>query len=317
MLSSATSNHQFPELTNGMICCTVNTEDLEIPCNEDIVFSKQLCPLAVSSTENIFKEAGNPLSACVKDFSAGQKTSEGGSLLVQRDKKDPGQSHGSSQIKGSQMIPEMGQLNPVVKARICSADSLVDKPALCSDSHNSYPLVNFSAIKQEVEAPETIKEHQDSAAAVASMDVISPEPVADHPPPDLEELLIESDDDVPCFSDIEATILDMDFDPDDQDFVIRKILLGRTTEDLIVDINLGRERCANKVSSRQAIISMEEDGSFHLKNLGKCSVSINSKEVAPGQSQSLTSSCLIEIRGMPFIFKTNQTCVKRYLNGVS
>ncbi|XVF36017.1 hypothetical protein REPUB_Repub19eG0021900 [Reevesia pubescens] len=417
MLSSvSTSNSQFPELTNGTICCTLNTEDPEIPFNEDVVFAKQLCPLVVSSTRHIFEEAGNQLSACVKDISGGQKASEGGPFLVQRDQKDTGQSHGSSQLKGSQMIPEMGQLHPVVKCEdsLCvaprsdgflsngsaqinsidasegtllptlpnakseeiilgkhlshgSADSLIEKPALCSDSHNSFPLVNSSAIKQEVDAVEMIKDHQASSAAVGSTDIISPKPVVDHPPPDIEDLLIESDDDVPYFSDIEAMILDMDLDPDDQDLcdqevaryqhedakrtIIRleqasrsymqraiashgafavlhgrhsnhyikkpEILLGRTTEDFIVDIDLGREGCANKVSRRQAIINMEKDGSFHLKNLGKCSVSINSKEVAPGQSLSLNSGCLIEIRGLPFIFESNQTCVKQYLNGVA
>ncbi|GMJ02693.1 embryo defective 1967 [Hibiscus trionum] len=419
MLSSVlTSNSQFPELTNGVICCTLNTEDPEIPCNEGAFFSKQLCPSVISSTRHIFKEAGNPLSACAKDFSGGQKTSDGGPLLLQRDQRDPGKSHGSSQMKESQMIPEMGQLHPVGDCRVkcedsscvapntngflandsaqvhskninegplhptlpkekseniisgkhsshCFTDSLREKPGLCSDNHNSYSLVNSFALKQEVDAHEMGKDHQASSAEVGSMDIISPEPVVDHPPLDLEELVIESDDDVPYFSDIEAMILDMDLDPDDQDLcdwevaryqhedmkraIIRleqashsymqraiashgafailygrhskhyikkpEILLGRTTEDFVVDIDLGREGCANKVSRRQAIINMEEDGSFHLKNLGKCSVSINSKEVLPGQSLGLSSSCLIEIRGMPFIFETNQTCVEQYLNG--
>ncbi|KAL4273304.1 hypothetical protein GQ457_13G008340 [Hibiscus cannabinus] len=419
MLSSVlTSNSQFPEWTDGVICCTLNTEDPEIPCNEGDVFSEQLCPSVVSSTQHIFKEAGNPLSACAKDFSRGQKTSDGGPLLVQRDQRDPGQSHVSSQMKESQMIPEMGQLHPVGNCKVkcedstrvapksngflangsaqinsknisegtlhptlpkeksdniipgkhlshCSADSLQEKPGPCSDNHNGYSLVNSLAVKQEVDAHEKAKDHQASSAEMGSTNIIFPEPVVDHPPLDLEELGIESDDDVPYFSDIEAMILDMDLDPDDLDSCDREvaryqhedmkrsilrleqashsymqraiashgafailygrrskhyinkpeILLGRTTEDFVVDIDLGSEGCANKVSRRQAIINMEEDGSFHLKNLGKCSVSINGKEVAPGQSLGLNSSCLIEIRGMPFIFEMNQTCVKQYLNG--
>ncbi|KAK8648942.1 hypothetical protein V6N13_129684 [Hibiscus sabdariffa] len=418
--SVLTSNSQFPERTDGVICCSLNTEDPEIPCNEGDFFSEQPCPSVVSSTQHIFKEAGNPLSACAKDFSRWQKTSDGGPLLVQRDQRDPEQSHGSSQMKESQMIPEMGQLHPVGNCKVkcedspcvapkfngflangsaqinsknisegtlhptlpkekseniipgkhlshCSADSLREKPGLCSDNHNGYSLVNSLAIKQEVDAHEKAKDHQASSAEMGSTDIIFPEPVVDHPPLDLEELGIESDDDVPYFSDIEAMILDMDLDPDDQDSCDREvaryqhedmkrailrleqashsymqraiashgafailygrrskhyinkpeILLGRTTEDFVVDIDLGSEGCANKVSRRQAIINMEEDGSFHLKNLGKCSVSINGKEVAPGQSLGLNSSCLIEIRGMPFIFEMNQTCVKQYLNGKS
>ncbi|KAJ0024113.1 hypothetical protein Pint_09057 [Pistacia integerrima] len=96
-----------------------------------------------------------------------------------------------------------------------------------------------------------------------------------------------------------------------------EVLLGRGTEDVVVDIDLGREGRANKISRRQAIISMDKVGSFHLKNLGKFSISVNNKEVAPGQSLSLNSGCLIEIRGMPFIFETNKTCTKWYLDSVS
>ncbi|XVF73849.1 hypothetical protein PTKIN_Ptkin13bG0014400 [Pterospermum kingtungense] len=422
MLSSASiSNSQFPEMTNGIICCMLNTEDPEVPSNEDVLLFKQLGPMVVSSKRYTSKEASNPISASIKDFSGGQKMSEGGPVLVPRDKKDKGKFHGHSQSKGSLVMPEIGQLHPVSDCRVkcedsapcvairsdeflstssakinsinvsestvpaalqkensqeiilgkhlthSSSDSLIENPTLFSNSHNSYPLVNSSAVKQEVDALEMIKDHQPSGPVLTSVDIFSPEQAADHPPYDLSELLIESDDDVPCFSDIEAMILDMDLDPDDQDLcdqevaryqhedakraIIRleqashsymqraiashgafavlygrhskhyikkpEILLGRTTEDFIVDIDLGREGCANKVSRRQAIIYMEGDGSFRLKNLGKCSVSINSKEVAPGQSLSLNSNCLIEIRGMPFIFETNQTCVKQYLNGVA
>ncbi|GMI96834.1 hypothetical protein HRI_003352700 [Hibiscus trionum] len=41
--------------------CTLNIEDPEVPCNEDVVFPKQLCRLTVSSIGN--KEHGNLLSA--------------------------------------------------------------------------------------------------------------------------------------------------------------------------------------------------------------------------------------------------------------
>ncbi|XP_016731372.1 uncharacterized protein [Gossypium hirsutum] len=249
--------------------CTLNSEDREIPCNEDVIFSEQL------------------------------------------------------QNNGTAVTPE--------------GDSFVSNGS--SNSHNSLPQVNPAAIKQEVDALRTI---------------------VDHPPPEAEELLIESDEDVPYFSDVEAMVLipDMDLDPDDQDlcdweiaryqhedskratirieqgpnsymqrafasngafailydrhsnhYYIKKpqILLGRAKENFIVDIDLGRQGCANNVSMQHEIINMEEDGSFHLKNLGKCSISINN-EVAPGHSPSLNSGCLIQIRGISLIFETNQTC---------
>ncbi|KAF6145402.1 hypothetical protein GIB67_029171 [Kingdonia uniflora] len=91
------------------------------------------------------------------------------------------------------------------------------------------------------------------------------------------------------------------------------VLLGRATDDFSVDIDLGREGRANKISRRQAILKMEEDGSFWLKNLGKFAILVSSTEVATGQRVRLSSSCLIEIKGMRFLFETNQKAVKQYL----
>ncbi|KAF5735984.1 hypothetical protein HS088_TW14G00114 [Tripterygium wilfordii] len=174
----------------------------------------------------------------------------------------------------------------------------------------------------------------------------------------------ESDDDIPCFSDIEAMILQMDLSPDDEDSnvlekvsryqhedtkkkIIRleqcahssmqraiaskgafailhgcrlkhyiketEVILGRATDETDVDIDLRREGCANKISRRQALIRMGEDGSFFLKNLGKSSMFVNGKEVTTGQHMHLTPSCLIEIRELAFVFDINHKSVKRYL----
>ncbi|KAE9446072.1 hypothetical protein C3L33_22056, partial [Rhododendron williamsianum] len=96
-----------------------------------------------------------------------------------------------------------------------------------------------------------------------------------------------------------------------------EVILGRSTEEIDVDIDLGKEGRANKISRRQALIKMETDGSFFLKNLGKTSISVNGKAVATGQSLGLTSSCLIEIRGMSFIFEMNHKCVRRCLDNIA
>lgn len=45
----------------------------------------------------------------------------------------------------------------------------------------------------------------------------------------------------------------------------------------------------------QAIIQLGDDGSFHIKNLGKYSISVNEKEVDPGHSLILKSDCLLEV----------------------
>ncbi|KAJ6931457.1 hypothetical protein NC652_014832 [Populus alba x Populus x berolinensis] len=244
-----------------------------------------------------------------------------------------------------------------------SADSLTEKLDFVSDCF-TYPQTNVSAVKQADDAPAGVQNHQASHMKVGSSDIAASVLVENHSISDPAEPPIQSDDDVPCFSDIEAMILDMDLDPQDQDLycseevsryqhedmkraIIRleqgahsymhrsiashgafaviygrhskhyikkpEVLLGRATEDVTVDIDLGREGRANKISRRQATINLDKIGSFYLKNLGKCSLSVNDKEIAPGQSLSLSSGCLIEIRGMPFIFEMNQTCVKQYL----
>ncbi|KAJ4827615.1 hypothetical protein Tsubulata_032477 [Turnera subulata] len=74
-----------------------------------------------------------------------------------------------------------------------------------------------------------------------------------------------------------------------------EVLLGRGTQEVNVDIDLGSEGYANKISRQQATINLDMSGSFHLKNLGKFPISVNKKEVASGQSLSLTPGCLIEV----------------------
>lgn len=92
-----------------------------------------------------------------------------------------------------------------------------------------------------------------------------------------------------------------------------EVSIGRETEDVKVDIDLGKEGRANKISRRQAVIKMDESGSFHIKNIGKCSLFVNSKEVPAKKRINLTSNSLIEIRDLRFIFDINKKAVSRYI----
>ncbi|EPS66743.1 hypothetical protein M569_08035, partial [Genlisea aurea] len=96
-------------------------------------------------------------------------------------------------------------------------------------------------------------------------------------------------------------------------YYIRKpqVLVGRSTEDNAVDIDLSIEGCANKISRRQAVIKMEEEGGFVMKNVGRSSMWLNGSSVGSGQVVSLCSSCLIEIKGMSFVFEMNERCLKK------
>ncbi|XP_048444947.1 microspherule protein 1 isoform X2 [Pyrus x bretschneideri] len=231
-----------------------------------------------------------------------------------------------------------------------------------------------SAHAPGLEAPFTIPELAPLFAEPGSTTL--PEPEANPAALDHEESEEESDDDlddddddadIPCFSDIEAMILEMDLCPLDQDSYISsevleyqnedskrniirfeqcarssmqrtlaskgalavlygnhikkyikktEVIIGRSTEDNEVDIDLGKEGLHNKISRRQALIKMEGDGSFSLKNLGKSSIYLNGEEVATGQLVSLGSSNLIEIREMYFNFETNHKSVRQYLGRI-
>ncbi|GMY28326.1 serine/threonine-protein phosphatase 6 regulatory subunit 1 [Fagus crenata] len=420
MLSSlSASNPQFPDLSERLICCTLNTEDPEIPCNDDFIPPKQLSPSSVSFVvQQNFQEANPLTSLTVNDISGNQRTRERGLVLMKREGKNPRECHVSSKKVGSHVLPELSVNHPIgdsgvkfelpnndpphvaskgagisyggsdqINAASLSTDALkeetkevtpvqhlshnhmdsfIKRPALGCDSLKG--CTQTSGIKQELEVPATIQDYQLTHADMGSVDTAMSEPVVKPTIADQEEAPVESDDDVPYYSDIEAMILDMDLDPEDQDLysseevsryqhedtkraIIRleqgahsymqrdiashgafailygryskhyikkpEVLLGRATEDMIVDIDLGREGRTNKISRRQAIIKMDKGGSFYLKNLGKCPILVNNKEVGPGQSLSLISSCLIEIRGMPFVFETNQTHVKQYLDNIT
>ncbi|XP_019424026.1 PREDICTED: uncharacterized protein LOC109333160 isoform X1 [Lupinus angustifolius] len=95
-----------------------------------------------------------------------------------------------------------------------------------------------------------------------------------------------------------------------------EVVLGRATVEVKVDIDLGREGCANKISRRQALIKMEANGSFIIKNLGKGSIFLNGKEIASGQTRLLSASSFIQIRDMSFVFESYDKCVRKFLENV-
>lgn len=74
-----------------------------------------------------------------------------------------------------------------------------------------------------------------------------------------------------------------------------EVSLGRETEEVHVDIDLSKEGKANKISRRQAVIKMDDGGSFYINNTGKFSIFVNSKEVPCSKRINLMSDSLIEV----------------------
>ncbi|GAB2218114.1 hypothetical protein Droror1_Dr00001332 [Drosera rotundifolia] len=381
----ATLDPQFVEGHNGVICCTLSTEQGEIPDNDDVIFPPK--PLRSPSHRRACNEA-NHLASSFSVTCNNQATEVSCSAI-----RSPG---AGSQIRGSEMrlkctsrdqgvesdvsrseaisnskhpvIAKGGQGRGALAKKEASKTVVARQPGKKVTEKSAHvsdrPLQNSISVANQGAGVPPMFGNQDVHAQAALADSVFPGPVRELLL-DQEEGLYDSDDDIPYFSDIESMVLDMDLGPDDHDSLsnsrvakyqneeakrtivrleqaahsymqraiashgafavlygryskhyIKKpeVLLGRATGDVFVDIDLGREGRANKISRRQAILKMDRDGSFHLKNLGKFSLSVNSKEVYPLQSLRLQTNCLIEIRGIAFIFETSQVCVRKYLD---
>ncbi|XP_076895339.1 uncharacterized protein LOC143547928 [Bidens hawaiensis] len=185
----------------------------------------------------------------------------------------------------------------------------------------------------------------------------------DHDPLILDHNNSDSDSDRPCFPDIDALILKLDFEYAQESWITNEVkrgtykrnkpsvnrlvssssqramsslgafavfyshqfkyyikktevTIGRSTDDKEVDIDLRKETHANMISRQQATIKMENDGTFTLKNIGKGLILMSGISVAHGQVAPLGSSCLLQIKGMDFMFEMNDRYVRWYLDNI-
>ncbi|XP_068341108.1 uncharacterized protein [Pyrus communis] len=362
MTASTSVPHPLtPEHNHEEMICTLNTEDPEIPCNDDIFPSAATVHAVVQPTLKGAHELAS---------STGKRNCD-----QQRKEEDPTRPFKVPRMVGydtsrenspNHALGSFGVKAPFGDSNCVASISKHDKTVIADQSQSR------SAHAPGLEAPFTIAELAPLFTEPGSTTL--PEPEANPAALDHEESEEESDDDVddddadiPCFSDIEAMILEMDLCPLDQDSYISsevlgyqnedskrniirfeqcarssmqrtlaskgalavlygnhikkyikktEVIIGRSTEDNEVDIDLGKEGLHNKISRRQALIKMEGDGSFSLKNLGKSSIYLNGEEVATGQLVSLGSSNLIEIREMYFNFETNHKSVRQYMGRI-
>lgn len=90
----------------------------------------------------------------------------------------------------------------------------------------------------------------------------------------------------------------------------RETVLGRSTEDQKVDVDLAEEGNASKVSRQHAFIKLRWNGEFVLRNVGKRHVWINNVAVESGRRASLAPHSLIEVGGLRLMFLPNPTLVR-------
>eukprot|EP00271_Cylindrocystis_brebissonii_P002274 TRINITY_DN12770_c0_g1_i1.p1 TRINITY_DN12770_c0_g1~~TRINITY_DN12770_c0_g1_i1.p1 ORF type:complete len:792 (+),score=217.62 TRINITY_DN12770_c0_g1_i1:53-2377(+) len=90
-----------------------------------------------------------------------------------------------------------------------------------------------------------------------------------------------------------------------------EVSMGRRTVDNFVDLDVGKEGRANKVSRQQAQIKLKEDGVFYLRNVGRRTLMVNKAVVETGQRAILGNCCLLEVGGMRLIFAINYPLVQQ------
>ncbi|KAK4794956.1 hypothetical protein SAY86_012950 [Trapa natans] len=206
---SGTATTQFSQTCNEFIFCTLNMEDPEIPCNDDIVFpiklpSAQTFTKMGSSSLSRFEESGNLVSSHSTgvEFLAGAGSSERTSRIFCMNNEVP------AQIIGLQVStkPKFG-------------DSLSRSEAPCN--HHDAKVILQERIDPATPRPSSDHDKLQCQQLYKPSQFLDPPP---YPAGHESEIglsssapeQIESDDDLPSFRDVEAMVLDMDLDPDDQ-----------------------------------------------------------------------------------------------------
>lgn len=257
--SASAKDPQFPELINGDICCVLNTEDPEVPSNEDVFLPFDMPPSTFSSASKwTSKESNKPISSSVLDYGFSNHRASGrGKILMQKEQKTHGESHASSQIMGSSPLPGPAGVSKVKcelpsshvsrtvsrsgvivsggsggdnsanttnalmrgnpKEEVtngglekhqsnCVTNSFGKKPGLGSNDFRNHPPPNGSSMKEELAVAFPVQDYQLQCAEVGSSESLESELLANPPTLDEDEQYIESDDDIPYFSDVEAMV---------------------------------------------------------------------------------------------------------------
>lgn len=95
-------------------------------------------------------------------------------------------------------------------------------------------------------------------------------------------------------------------------FVIedRECVIGRSTEDLKVDVDLSLEGRAMKISRQQAFLKLRWNGEFALRNVGHRPIWCNNTPLNTGQRCILRPHTLLEIGGLRLLFVPNPTLIR-------
>ncbi|XP_016988498.1 microspherule protein 1 [Drosophila rhopaloa] len=85
----------------------------------------------------------------------------------------------------------------------------------------------------------------------------------------------------------------------------KEITFGRDAKDCVVDVDLGLEGPAAKISRRQGAIKLRSNGDFFIANEGKRAIFIDGTPLLSGNKARLAHNCTVEISGLRFTFLVN------------
>ncbi|XP_076456500.1 microspherule protein 1-like [Babylonia areolata] len=89
----------------------------------------------------------------------------------------------------------------------------------------------------------------------------------------------------------------------------REITLGRTTREQTIDVDLSLEGPAWKISRRQGVIKLRNNGDFFIANEGKRPITVDGRPVLAGYKQKLGDNSVVEISCLRFIFLINHDLI--------
>ncbi|KAL4655600.1 microspherule protein 1 [Arapaima gigas] len=89
----------------------------------------------------------------------------------------------------------------------------------------------------------------------------------------------------------------------------REITLGRATKDKQIDVDLSLEGPAWKISRKQGIIKLKNNGDFFIANEGRRPIYIDGRPVLSGSKWKLNNNSVVEIASLRFVFLINQELI--------
>ncbi|CAK7312873.1 Microspherule protein 1 [Vulpes lagopus] len=89
----------------------------------------------------------------------------------------------------------------------------------------------------------------------------------------------------------------------------QEITLGRATKDNQIDVDLSLEGPSWKISQKQGVIKLKNNGDFFIANEGQRPIYIDGQRVPCGSKWRFSNNSVVEIVNLRFIFLINQDLI--------